>query len=288
MIPLHAMLASKKPLLMGVVNVTPNSFSDGNRYLTPAAAVTHGRRLVQEGAALLDLGAEASSFFRPGVEPVPPEEQLRRLLPVVEELATTALLSIDTRSATVARACLKAGAAVINDISAGEHDPAMLATLAEYEAPLVLMHISPTYPATPPSDDADIVQTVRQYLERRVAAAIQAGIARERLWIDPGVGFGKTMADNWRLVGRIEHLAGLGLPVVLGVSRKRFLEFPPPTDLGIVLPALPLEPTPPADRETPSLHPRDILTAQVTAWAAGRSIPIHRVHHVALARRALA
>lgn len=259
---LHDLLAGQKrpgarPILMGIVNITPNSFSDGNLFLDPAAAIAHGRELLRDGAAILDLGAEASSFFRPGVEPVPDEEQLRRLLPVVEALASEALLSIDTRSARVARECVARGAGIINDISAGVFDPAMLATVAALKVPIVLMHIMPNYPATPAEDDPDIVVRVRDELLVRATAAERAGVARENILLDPGVGFGKTHGDNWKLVNQIEALAATGFAVVLGVSRKRFLCPPGAT-----------------------VEEKDRATAEVTmrAWRAGAAV--HRVHAV--------
>ncbi len=227
----------QRPSLMGVINVTPNSFSDGGKYLDPSAAAAHGRELTAEGAAILDLGAEASSFFREGVQPVDSAEQLRRLLPVLPELVQSgAMISIDTRSAAVANETVRAGAAIVNDISAATHDPDMLQTVASSGAALILMHIGDRYPAVVTDDAPDILATVQEYLQARINAALKAGIDRTRLAIDPGVGFGKSPADNWRLALRCHELTKLGVPVVLGASRKRFLETPPPrrppTQLG--------------------------------------------------------
>jgi len=259
---------------MGVVNVTPNSFSDGGDFLDPDAAAEQARHLVAQGARVIDLGAEASSFFRPGVEPVPAEEQLGRLLPVLErlrDLPPEVLISVDTRSAQVAEEAIRAGAAIINDISAGTHDQELLPTVARAGASMILMHMSPNYPATPESDDRDIVATVRAYLAGRAAAAMRVGIAPERIALDPGVGFGKTMADNWRLALRAQAV-GSGFPVVLGVSRKRFLETAPPPDV----------PLPPqwgellVSFQAGAKHPRDPATAALTTLAVG--VPIHRVH----------
>lgn len=252
-----------RPILMGIVNITPNSFSDGNLYLDPSAAIAHGRELLSDGAEILDLGAEASSFFRPGVEAVSDEEQLRRLLPVVGALAGEALLSIDTRSARVARECIAHGAALINDISAGEFDPEMLPTAAEAGVPIALMHIMPGYPAMPAQDDPDIVAKVRDALLARASAAEKAGVKKENILLDPGVGFGKTMNDNWKLVDHIGVLAATGYPVLLGVSRKRFL-----------CPA----------GGAPTTEEKDRATAQITwkAWQAG--VPVHRVHNARAVR----
>jgi dihydropteroate synthase len=256
--------------LMGVLNITPDSFSDGGAFFSVEDAARQARRLVDGGARILDLGAEASSFFRKEVQPTPPEEQLRRLLPVVNALRQSlpeTPLSIDTRSAVVAEACLAGGAAIINDISAGTHDPGMFSAVARHRATMVLMHIMPGYPATAP-DDADIVGTVRGYLTERIAAARSAGISE--IGIDPGVGFGKSMRDNWKLVTGLESLAPPGVPVVLGISRKRFLETPPPVEIADELRAL-------AGGFSSAGHPRDAMTAAVTAFVGPRAA-LHRVH----------
>ncbi len=256
--------ASQAPVLMGIVNITPNSFSDGNLFLDPAAAIAHGRQLIRDGAALLDLGAESSSFFRPGVVPVDADEQLRRLLPVVDALAHEIPLSIDTRSARVARECVRHGAAIINDISAGADDPDMLPAAAELGVPIALMHIMPGYPQPPVADDPDIVAKVLNDLLARAEAAQKAGVTRNNMMLDPGVGFGKTMADNWRLVDHMADFAKTGYPILLGISRKRFL-CPP--------------------ESTPTLEEKDRVTAEIT-WRAWRSgVPMHRVHNIAATLR---
>jgi dihydropteroate synthase len=274
-------LPSSGPRLMGIVNVTPNSFSDGGSFLDPAAAAERARELVAQGAVILDLGAEASSFFRPGVEPVEAEEQIRRLLPVLgllRDLPKGVVISVDTRSAKVARAVLEAGAGIINDISAGTHDAELFEVVARQGAGVILMHISPGYPATPTMDDADIVGTVWGYLEGRARAAMAAGIAPEWIALDPGIGFGKTMADNWRLAlgaGEISER----FAVVVGASRKRFLETVPPEDVAFPLGWDVLV----AQLRASSLieHPRDPATAALARLHAPHAI--HRVHNVALA-----
>lgn len=259
------------PWLMGIVNVTPDSFSDTGRFADPGAAADHARRLLREGAAVVDLGAEASSFFRPGVVPVDAPEQLRRLLPVLERLqGAPGLISIDTRSAEVARAAVAAGAHIINDISAGESDAQMLPTVAELGAGLVLMHMAPGYPATPAQDEPGIVEKVCAYLARRADIARRAGV--RQIWLDPGIGFGKTMADNWRLVDGIGTLLQLGFPVVLGISRKRFLDSRPVA----------------GSAEPAGQHPRDAATAALTRETARRGVQVHRVHDVALCASAVA
>ncbi len=277
-----------RPCLMGIVNVTPDSFSDGGKFLDARGAAQHARQLMHDGATILDLGAEATSFFRAGVEAVGAEEQLRRLMPVLEvlgDLPEQVAISVDTRSAEVAREVLGAGAKIINDVSAGTHEPEILRVVADAQAGIVLMHINPGYPATPANDDADIVATVRDYLAARVEAAREAGIAAERIAVDPGVGFGKTMGDNWRLAMRADDVrpAGFEGPVVLGASRKRFLETAMPTDVQM-------------PREWGSWvgtlqkqagHPRDDASAALTAVMARCGVEIHRVHDVGLARQAM-
>ena len=206
---------------MGVVNVTPDSFSDGGRFLEPTAAIAHARRLVGEGADLVDLGAEST---RPGASPVPEAEQLRRLLPVVRALVEDGVcVSIDTASAEVARVTLASGAQVVNDVSA-LGDPAMAAVVAAAGAGLVLMHMQGT-PATMQQAPhyGDVVREVQGFLAARLAAARSAGVAAECVALDPGIGFGKTLAHNLELIARIGELVELGRPVVLGASRKSFL-----------------------------------------------------------------
>ncbi|HUK64850.1 MAG TPA: dihydropteroate synthase [Dongiaceae bacterium] len=215
-------LSLERPLVMGVINVTPDSFSDGGRFLEPEAALAHARRLLDEGADLLDLGAEST---RPGAEPVPADEQWRRLSPVLEGLAreTRAVISVDTSSAAVAERVLAAGAHAINDVSA-LGDPEMGGAVAGSGAGLVLMHMRGT-PATMQRDPRydDVVAEVAGFLAARRDAARAAGIADDAIVLDPGIGFGKTVEHNLALLGRIEALAALGAPVLIGVSRKRFL-----------------------------------------------------------------
>ena len=213
---------SARTLVMGVLNVTPDSFSDGGRYLDPDAAIARGRELLAQGADLLDLGAEST---RPGSAPVPAAEQLRRLEPVLAALASEpgAVLSVDTRSAEVAARALELGAHVVNDVSA-LGDPDMAAALAPSGAGLVLMHMRGT-PATMQGDLRydDVVAEVAAHLRRRMAVAVAAGIAEERIALDPGIGFGKSAEQSLRLLARTDDLAALGRPVLVGASRKSFL-----------------------------------------------------------------
>jgi dihydropteroate synthase len=211
-----------RPLVMGIVNVTPDSFSDGGQFRSAAAAVAHGLRLVEQGADLLDVGGEST---RPGAEPVPLDEELRRVLPVVGGLLarTGVPLSVDTSKAEVARACLRAGAQVVNDVTALRGDPDMAAVVRDAGAGVVLMHMQGT-PATmqqAPHYD-DVVAEVAAFLQERLHAAADLGIAAARVVLDPGIGFGKTRDHNLQLLGRLADLQNLGRPVCLGVSRKGF------------------------------------------------------------------
>jgi dihydropteroate synthase len=207
---------------MGIVNVTPDSFSDGGRFLDPARAIAHGRRLRDEGADVLDVGGEST---RPGAAPVDPREELDRVLPVVAALARDgATVSVDTTKAAVARACLAAGARWVNDVSALRFDPDLAGVAADAGAEVCLMHMRGeprTMQADPRYDD--VVDDVRAFLEERLAAAVAAGIAEERVWLDPGIGFGKTAEHNLALLGRLDALAAIGRPVLVGTSRKSFL-----------------------------------------------------------------
>jgi dihydropteroate synthase len=210
------------PLVMGILNVTPDSFSDGGRYFAPEAAVARGRQLVEEGAALLDLGGEST---RPGSAPVEPEEQWRRIAPVLEELAkdSRVTLSVDTASAWVAERALKAGAMVVNDVTA-LRDPRMPEVVRNAQVGLVLMHMRGT-PADMQRDPRyqDPASEVADWLAVRMRGAVAAGIARDAIALDPGIGFGKTVAHNLRLLAGLDRLAALDRPVVVGVSRKSFL-----------------------------------------------------------------
>jgi dihydropteroate synthase len=221
-LPDRTLPLSGRALVMGIVNVTPDSFSDGGRFASPDAAVAHALELVREGADLLDVGGESS---RPGAEPVPADEELRRVLPVVRALAARAgvPLSVDTAKAAVADACLAAGAHVVNDITALRGDPDMPRVVAARRAGAVLMHMRGT-PQTMQLDPwyDDVVAEVIHFLDERLHAAAAAGIDAGRVVLDPGIGFGKTAEHNLQLLARLGELGALGRPVVLGVSRKGF------------------------------------------------------------------
>jgi len=211
-----------KPELMGVVNVTPDSFSDGGLYLEPEVAVAHGMQLVEDGAGILDVGGEST---RPGAEPVGVEEELRRVVPVVRGLAGSgARISVDTSKAAVAAAALGDGAEIVNDVTALRGDPEMAALCADRSATVVLMHMLGE-PRTMQEDPRyeDVVDEVKAFLAERLEAAVAAGIEEGRVWLDPGIGFGKTAAHNLELLRRLGELRELGRPLVVGTSRKSFI-----------------------------------------------------------------
>jgi dihydropteroate synthase len=209
---------------MGVVNVTPDSFSDGGLFLNEQAAIDHGIELVEQGADILDIGGEST---RPGAEPVGLDEELRRVVPVVEALAQCASrpqISIDTSKAAVAQAAVAAGATLINDVSALRADPEMAGVVCASGADCCLMHMLGE-PRTMQRDPryGDVVEDVKAFLEERLAYAVDAGIAEERILLDPGIGFGKTVEHNLALLRRLEEIAAVGRPVLIGTSRKSFL-----------------------------------------------------------------
>jgi dihydropteroate synthase len=254
----HELDCSSRTLVMGVINVTPDSFSDGGRYLDHEAAVAHGIGLARDGADILDVGGEST---RPGSDPVSPEEELARVIPVVKRLAaeTDSPISIDTRRAEVARAAMDAGAAIVNDVSAGR-DPEMFAAVRGTGAGLVLMHMHGE-PRTMQEEplDRDVVRIVHRDLSERVAAAVRDGVPRDRLAIDPGLGFGKTAEGSLRLMRDVASFLDLGLPVVAGPSRKSFI--------GKSLGDLPVD-------------QRLEGTAGAVAYLASRGAHVIRVHDV--------
>ncbi len=253
--------------IMGVINVTPDSFSDGGLYLDASAAVTHGLELEAEGAAILDIGGEST---RPGAEPVGAAEELRRVIGVIEGLraaGATAQLSIDTSKSTVASAALRAGATLVNDVTAFRSDPAMAAVVAEAGADCCLMHMlgDPRTMQLDPRYD-DVVNDVKAFLSERMAYAVAAGIAEERIMLDPGIGFGKTVDHNLELLRRLDELVALGRPLVIGTSRKSFL--------GRIV-----------GREGPAERLPGTIATNVIAYERGARV--FRVHDVAPVRDAL-
>ena len=250
--------------VMGILNVTPDSFSDGGHYLDADRAVAHAKAMVVEGATLIDIGGESS---RPGAVPVPAEEELSRVVPVIRALAgaVDVPLSVDTYKACVARHALEAGAHLVNDITALHGDAEMAAVVAEMEAGVILMHIQGT-PRTmqlAPHYD-DVVDEIRQWLQARVQLAEASGIAPERIIADPGIGFGKTTAHNLEILKRLNAFRELGKPMLIGTSRKAFI--------GTVL-DLPLE-------------ERGEGTVATVCWAIAHGADIVRVHDVKAVSRA--
>jgi len=220
----QAVLDFSRPLIMGILNRTPDSFSDGGRYPQITQAVDHALAMIEQGADLIDVGGEST---RPGSARVPAAQQCERVVEVIERLVARAPgvpISIDTTLSEVARAALRAGASIINDISAGRDDPEILALAAESGAPIILMHMQGT-PRTMQDHPRyrDVVAEVCEFLQARAAAARRAGVSREAILVDPGIGFGKRSADNLALLANLDRLVAGGFPVVLGASRKRFM-----------------------------------------------------------------
>jgi len=252
-----------RTLVMGVVNVTPDSFSDGGEWYEPDAAVAHGRRLLDEGADILDVGGEST---RPGAGRVPVEQELARVLPVVAALAADgAVVSVDTTRAVVAEQAVAAGARLVNDVSGGLADPDMAGVVARTGAAYVCMHWRGHADVMDDLEDyADVVTDVRAELGARLDALLAAGVRREQVVLDPGLGFSKSGASNWPLLARLGELEDLGLPVLVGASRKRFL--------GHLLAGPDGRPVPPLSR--------DDATAAVTTLAAAAGAWCVRVHAV--------
>jgi dihydropteroate synthase len=221
--PGRVLTIGRRPLVMAIINVTPDSFSDGGQFIGLDAAIAHALACVEQGADLLDIGGEST---RPGAQPITEEEELRRVLPVVEALRgrVSVPLSIDTSKAAVARACLEAGAEIINDVTALGGDPDMAAVVSTARAGVILMHMQGT-PATMQQNPHydNVMVEIGQFLEARLQRAFAAGIARESVVLDPGIGFGKTSKHNLEILGRLVELQRLGRPVCLGVSRKGFI-----------------------------------------------------------------
>lgn len=253
-----------RPLVMGIVNVTPDSFSDGGKWIDPAAAVAHALNLVEQGADILDIGGEST---RPFAEPVPLDEELRRVVPVVAEIArqTKIPISIDTMKSQVARMCLEAGAVIVNDVS-GFRDSGMIEVAKQFRAGVVVMHM-PGDPSTMQIDPryGDVATEVTEYLQERLRVLGESGIPPEAVSLDPGVSFGKRTEHNLELLANLDRVAGLNRPVCLGVSRKGFI--------GKL-----------TGRE---LHDRDAGSLAIACFAAARgNAHILRVHAVAGTRDA--
>lgn len=256
---------SQGPHLMGVVNVTPDSFSDGGRFLDHRRAIEHGMRLVAEGASILDIGGEST---RPGSDVVSPDEEIARVIPVIEGLAKSGvMISVDTRNASTMRAAAVAGATMVNDISALTHDKDALPLMAGLGISVCLMHMQgdpKTMQAAPHYDN--VVDDVFTYLKSRIEACRAAGVAQDKIMIDPGIGFGKTLEHNIKLLQNLDKFQSLGVPVLLGVSRKSFIEK--------------IVPGTPADQRLPG-------SLVAAAYGYQKGAQIFRVHDVAETRQAL-
>ena len=211
-----------RTLVMGVLNVTPDSFSDGGRFNDQMIATNHALQMVQDGADIIDIGGEST---RPGSDRITVKEELDRVLPVISALANSGVaISIDTMRAEVASAAIDAGACMINDVSGGKSDPEMLSYVATLNVPYILMHWrGPSNIMNTLTDYNDVVSDVTREVSNQVDVAVAAGIARERIAIDPGIGFAKTVDQNWPILKHLEVLEGLGLPILMGASRKKFL-----------------------------------------------------------------
>jgi dihydropteroate synthase len=265
------LLRPDRPVVMGVVNVTPDSFSDGGRYEDLAAAVAHGVTLREAGADIIDIGGEST---RPGAERVDAGTEIARVVPVIRELARAGVpLSIDTSRAAVAEAALDAGAVIVNDVSGGLADPAMAATVAAAGCPWILMHWRGH--SRRMADLAvydDVVAEVRAELLDRVADAVKAGVAQDKIILDPGIGFAKTAQHNWALTRHLDELAGLGFPLLFAASRKTYL--------GRLLAGPDGEPRPVDGREAATIA-TSVLAVAAGAWGV-------RVHDVRATADALA
>lgn len=263
-----------QPRLIAILNITPDSFSDGGRFLSPDAALVRAVTALNEGADAIDIGGEST---RPGAPSVPPAEQIARVVPVIRAIRAAGIdapITIDTTSARVAVAALDAGADAINDVSAGRDDPAMLPLAAERRCGIILMHrlhppsddrYSTDYAAPPDySAQGGVVRAVREFLEARAAAAIAAGIQRESICIDPGLGFGKSVADNWALIRAMPEFVATGYPALFAASRKSFLA----RVIG-----------PKGEREPPARRVEASVAAAREGLAAG--VRLFRVHDIA-------
>ncbi|WP_300668707.1 dihydropteroate synthase [Desulfoluna sp.] len=219
----HHLTLGHRTCIMGILNVTPDSFSDGGKFFNAQHAINRARQMVEEGADIIDIGGESS---RPNAKSVSVEEEIRRVVPVVKELVKhiNVPISVDTVKSEVARLALEAGAAIINDITALTGDPEMAKVVADFDVPVVLMHMKgapSTMQANPSYEDP--VGEVTAYLIESIKNAEAAGIAREKIIVDPGIGFGKTVGHNYTLMKHLKNLEGLGVPILMGTSRKSFI-----------------------------------------------------------------
>lgn len=261
-------MQSKPPLIMGILNVTPDSFSDGGTFYAKGAALAHAERMVQDGADIIDIGGEST---RPGAQPISVQEEMDRVLPVVEAIRSTLSveISVDTRKFEIASEAIRAGATILNDISGGQ-DPRLLDLMRHSQAKLILMHMrgTPENMQDNPVYPKGVLTQVRAFLAERVRAFREAGISKDRLWVDPGIGFGKTVAHNLELLRGFKDLAQVGGRLVAATSRKSFLA---------------------AVLENPQLDfaGREAGTLATNLWALQQGASVFRVHDVAACARAI-
>ena len=259
-----------RTLVMGVLNVTPDSFSDGGRFHDSKIATNHALQMIKDGADIIDIGGEST---RPGSNRISVQEELNRVLPVISALVDTGVaISIDTMRAEVASAAVDAGACMINDVSGGKSDPEMLGYIASLDIPFILMHWrGPSNIMNTLTDYQDVVADVTNEIGKQVDVAVAAGIARERIAIDPGIGFAKTVDQNWPILKHLDVLEGLGLPILMGASRKKFL--------GELLAS---------DGVARDSDERESATAAISTLMAARGLWAVRVHDVKSSSDAIA
>ena len=258
-------VSRQTPVIVGILNVTPDSFSDGGSYPSTDDAVSAARRMINDGADIIDIGGEST---RPGAQRVSAREQIQRVVPTIERLANEfdTPLSIDTTRSEVADAALRAGASIINDVSAGREASDMFTLAAERDAPIILMHMlgEPTTMQASPTYD-NVVDEVAAFLGQRVEQAASAGVDRSKIMLDPGIGFGKTLDHNLSLLANLDRFTSMGYPVMLGASRKRFID---------------------AICDEPEAAKRVFGTVATTALGIGQGVRMFRVHDVAANRQA--
>ena len=259
-----------RTLVMGVLNVTPDSFSDGGQFNDPKIATDHALQMIADGADIIDIGGEST---RPGSDRISVQEELDRVLPVISALADTGVaISIDTMRVNVARAAVQAGACMINDVSGGKADPEMLGYIATLNTPFILMHWrGPSNIMNTLTDYTDVVADVTAEISQQVDVAVAAGIARDRIAIDPGIGFAKTVDQNWPILRHLDVLEELGLPILMGASRKKFL--------GELLAK---------DGVAREMEERESATAAISTLMAARGLWAVRVHDVKSSSDAIA
>lgn len=251
-----------RTLVMGVLNVTPDSFSDGGRFFDTGQAIAHAKQMIKDGADIIDIGGEST---RPGSERISAQVEIDRVLPIISALANTgAVLSIDTMRTEVAQVAVSAGAQIVNDVSGGKADPEMLSYMATLDIPYILMHWrGPSNIMNTLTDYTDVVTDVASEISSQVDVAVAAGVARDRIVVDPGIGFAKTVDQNWPILKHLDVLENLGLPILMGASRKKFL--------GELLSQ---------DGEARDMDDREAATLAISALMAQRNTWCVRVHDV--------